>query len=605
MNGCLLNNNQLSGSIPSSFRNLKNLYFFDISYNCLSVADSAIRLWLKAHDPDWEEHQNQCNNGPTLPKVTTAPVVSVTSNTAVCGGNVTSDGGAIVTRGVCWSTGTNPTINDSKTINGMGTGSFSVLIEGLNANTTYHVRAYATNSEGTSYGADVNFTTTEPIIHLSHTSLNFGASILGEITRPQTISIVNAGSGVLNWNVSGNTPWLYFTPSSGRGDSFLTISVNPVDLTAGKYNGTITIKDPQAVNSPQTLSITLQVYDQGVSIEPFGEFTTPLDGSSVYNSIAVTGWVLDDIGVENVKIYNGDSYIGDAVFVEGARPDVETAYPSYPNNFKAGWGYMIVTALLPNGPYHITAKARDWEGNDVLLGTKTITIDNTHASKPFGAIDTPTQGGTASGKNFVNYGWALTPQPNSIPIDGSTINAVIDGVIKGHPIYNIYRSDIAQLFPGYANTDGAVGYYYLDTTKLTNGLHTIAWIVADNVGNSDGIGSRYFSILNSGPSDSSFVINNTHSLPYQESGEKLYFEIKEFERVEIKLPSAKILAGYSVVGDRLKELPVGSTLDKNKNVFYWQPGPGFIGEYHLAFIGKDDEGRNTWKTIVINIKPMY
>ena len=96
-----------------------------------------------------------------LPTVTTNSVTSITKNSAVCGGNVTSDGGATVTqRGVCWSTSQNPTTNDNKTIDGSGTGSFTSNMSGLTAGTTYYVRAYAVNSQGTAYGTQKTFTTT-------------------------------------------------------------------------------------------------------------------------------------------------------------------------------------------------------------------------------------------------------------------------------------------------------------------------------------------------------------------------------------------------------------------------------------------------------------
>ena len=92
--------------------------------------------------------------------ITTTAVTTVTSNSASSGGNITADGGASVTaRGVCWSTSINPTIGDSKTSDSTGTGSFSSSITGLSPGTTYHVRAYATNSAGTNYGSDVQFTT--------------------------------------------------------------------------------------------------------------------------------------------------------------------------------------------------------------------------------------------------------------------------------------------------------------------------------------------------------------------------------------------------------------------------------------------------------------
>jgi uncharacterized protein (TIGR02145 family) len=95
-----------------------------------------------------------------LPTVTTNIVSDITEMSATCGGTVTSDGGALVTaRGVCWSTSQNPTLNDSHTTNGSGTGSFTSSITGLTAGTTYYVRAYATNSAGTAYGNGVSFTT--------------------------------------------------------------------------------------------------------------------------------------------------------------------------------------------------------------------------------------------------------------------------------------------------------------------------------------------------------------------------------------------------------------------------------------------------------------
>ena len=85
---------------------------------------------------------------------------SITTNSAQSGGNVTSDGNSTVTaKGVCWSTSSNPTTANNKTNDGSGVGSFTSSITGLSSNTSYYVRAYATNSIGTAYGNQVNFTT--------------------------------------------------------------------------------------------------------------------------------------------------------------------------------------------------------------------------------------------------------------------------------------------------------------------------------------------------------------------------------------------------------------------------------------------------------------
>ena len=94
------------------------------------------------------------------PTVSTSAVSDFTDITAIGGGNVTADGGSEVTaRGVCWSTGTTPTISDSKTADGNGTGIFASSITGLAANTTYFVRAYSTSEAGTAYGNVESFTT--------------------------------------------------------------------------------------------------------------------------------------------------------------------------------------------------------------------------------------------------------------------------------------------------------------------------------------------------------------------------------------------------------------------------------------------------------------
>ncbi len=100
---------------------------------------------------------------PTVPTVSTITVSAITETTAVCGGTVTSNGGAEVTaRGVCWSTNATPTIGDNITTDGSGSGNLTSYLTGLTAGTQYNVRAYATNSAGTGYGSEQPFTTTTP-----------------------------------------------------------------------------------------------------------------------------------------------------------------------------------------------------------------------------------------------------------------------------------------------------------------------------------------------------------------------------------------------------------------------------------------------------------
>ena len=508
-------------------------------------------------------------------------------------------------------------------------------------------------------------------LSLSRSQLYFGAITSGAATGKQTFFISKSGESTLNWNVSDNASWLTCSPTSGTNSGEVTVSVDASGLAAGTYSGTITVSAPHASNSPQYVSVTMLVYKTNTTGIPFGYFETPTDGASVYSSIPVTGWALDDIGVEHVKVYRQEGknlvYIGTAVFVAGARPDVELAYPNYPNCYRAGWGYMMLTNFLPNGgngTFKIYAIATDKEGHQVTLGTKTIYCDNAHAVKPFGAIDTPSQGGTAIGNNYRNQGWVLTPLPNKIPEDGHTIIVWIDGIDVGKCKYNIYRKDIAVLFPGYANSNGAMAYFDFDTTAYKNGVHTIQWTAVDNAGNVDGIGSRYFTIQNTVGSaegmaqsaertaeffnvqSSIFNFNPSpvppgHSNPIRvrkgynqnlnphkrfpdETG-NIFIEIEELERLEVQLfegtgglaplsnaplpdfpgPPTNNRMGFLVVGDQLRTLPIGSTFNPQRGIFSWMPGPAFVGTYRFVFIEEKQNSEWSKTFITVNILPKF
>jgi hypothetical protein len=471
-------------------------------------------------------------------------------------------------------------------------------------------------------------------IALNRTRLNFGATNTGTVTGTQLLWLNNSGNGTLKWSVNIDQWWLKCTPTSGTDSGALEVSVTPGGLYPGNYSGTITISSPNASNSPLIVTVNLDVINNYTDSHPFGSFSTPLDNSTVRSSIPVTGWVLDDIEVKSVKIYrqvrNSSAFIGEAVFVEGARPDVEAAYPGYPMNHMAGWGYMMLTNFLPDGYSVIFAVAIDGAGNRVSLGSSTIFIDNARAVKPFGAIDTPTQGGNASGRNFRNQGWVLTPPPNKIPANGSTINVYIDSKFVGHPAYNIYRSDIEAYFSGYANSKGALAYMDFDTTTYANGVHSIQWVVTDNMGNRDGVGSRYFMVRNKGNKQQAAVSSRTETshfhLPvfipadrskplqvkkgyhpsikpqrfYPDASGNVTIEINELERLEIHFSSenAPVKSIRSTT-----QLPVGSTLDMEKGIFYWQAGLGYLGRYELGFVVQNKDAKISKTNVIVNIVP--
>ncbi|MCP4217293.1 MAG: hypothetical protein GY765_21800 [bacterium] len=483
-------------------------------------------------------------------------------------------------------------------------------------------------------------------ITLNRSAVTF-AAVKGNataVTAAQDLYVTNSGSGAMSWTAVGDQSWISCTPASGSNWGIIAVSVDASGLSAGTYSGNVTVGATAASNSPRTMAVTLTVYGSGSTSAPFGEFATPVDGSTVSSSVPITGWVLDDIDVKSVKIYSNNSYVGNAVFVEGARTDIRDAYGTYPKNYQAGWGYMLLSNFLPgggNGAYALQVIATDAEGNTTVLGTKNITVDNAGAVKPFGAIDSPGQGGTASGDNFLNQGWVLTPMPNKVAEDGTTIDVYVDGVYLGHPQYNVGREDIAGYFPGYANSSGPAALFYMDTTDYDNGIHSIYWIAEDNAGNADGIGSRFFTVRNTGSSrqakgtaakgaryreigDLSVVPpesiepvtiargygnKRTMKKQYPDADGRIVVDLKELERLEI-LPAAEedpwlngACSVYRLVGGQLRPLPPGAGFDTEKGMFYWQPAPGFFGEYRFCIIKPGAELRK--KIIHLRIIPKF
>jgi hypothetical protein len=102
---------------------------------------------------------------------------------------------------------------------------------------------------------------------------------------------------------------------------------------------------------------------------------------------------------------------------------------------------------------------------------------------------------------------------------------------------------------------------------------------------------------------------------YPDEKGNITIEIKELERIVIHLrevqadveveekgsKNSKLYSGYHITGDQLTPLPIGSTMDTEKGIFYWSPGPGFIGEYQLVFVEKGPNGVMNKKLINLNI----
>jgi hypothetical protein len=554
---------------------------------------------------------------------------------------------------------------------GSGTTVFTLTVA---ANTAVSARTATVSIGGQTL--QLNQNGTGPTMSLDKTSLVFSAVNNGAAftsqTPAQTVRMVQSGTGTASWTATSNVPWLRVAKASepaagstsGSGSATFTISVVFAPALASTQTGSITLALAGAGNFAGPITVTLNSLPPGAGAVPVGSFDTPADASAgVTGSIAVTGWAVDDIGITQVRILRapvaGESAaeiinnvpmvnIGDATLVDGARPDVAALFPSYPRNTYAGWGYLMLTNFLPNlgnGTFDLYAVAVDADGHKTILtdangkAARTITCTNSSATTPFGAIDTPAQGGTATGTTL-NFGWVLSRAGAfANPPQGGTVRIAIDGaLIATVPGSWGARSDLtalfpAQEFPGIAN---ALGVAALNTTTLTNGVHTIAWVVTATNGQAAGIGSRYFTVSNGSSlqfdpdvaavTGSSIVSNaamlqmpraaalragtpgaladeiaaaSTDHRPiagrrgYGESTPLHRYRVvngvstvqsEELDRIELRLGAGQGLTGYVRSGNGLAPLPIGSALNASTGVFTWQPGVGFVGNYDLAFV---------------------
>jgi uncharacterized protein (TIGR02145 family) len=188
----------------------------------------------------------------TIPNVTTSPAINITQTTATGGGNVTADGGSEVTaRGVCWSTSQNPTIADSHTSDGTGTGVFVSNLTGLTPNTPYFVRAYATNSLGTAYGNELNFTTLSSGFTCGSTiTINHVTGEVAPVNKTVTYGTVT--------NIPGETSKCWITSNLGA-DHQATAKNDATEPSAGWYwqfNRKQGYKHTGSVRTPNTTWIT-------------------------------------------------------------------------------------------------------------------------------------------------------------------------------------------------------------------------------------------------------------------------------------------------------------------------------------------------------------
>ncbi len=170
----------------------------------------------------------------TKPTLSTASASAITPSTALCGGIVSSDGGDPVSaRGICFNTTGNPTISNAIISSGSGVGTYSTTLSGLQAATTYYVRAYATNSIGTAYGNQIIFTTSTPY----YIGQSFGGGLIAYLDNTGVHGLIVASSNIFGgktWSNGNNSATGAIGTAIGTGQSNTIIIVNSLG-SSGNY----------------------------------------------------------------------------------------------------------------------------------------------------------------------------------------------------------------------------------------------------------------------------------------------------------------------------------------------------------------------------------
>jgi len=347
-------------------------------------------------------------DAPTLPVLTTSDITGITQTTAFSGGSITDNGGASITaRGVCWSTSQNPTILNSKTSDGTGPGTFSSYITGLSLNTTYYVRAYATNSSGTGYGNQVSFTT-NPATLAELTTVD--VSSITQTTAISGGSITGTGGDVITargvcWSTSPGPTTSGNKTSDGSGPGVFSSFITGLTLNTTYY------VRAYAVNSAGT------AYGNEVSFSTAPAnlpVLTTTDASSITQTSAITGGSITDAG-------------GGTITARGVcwstSPNPTTTNSKTSDGTGLGTFSSYITGLTLNTTYYVRAYATNASGtaygNQISFTTNPATLPVLTTA----AINSITQTSAASGGTITDNGgaaitargvcWSTAPNPTT------------------------------------------------------------------------------------------------------------------------------------------------------------------------------------------------
>jgi len=540
---------------------------------------------------------------------------------------------------------------DGGTVSGAQTASLIIT----NASARMSVRLVASANGGSRTSQTANLITVTITFSATPATLSFVARRTAtgvDVPVPRTVSIgmTSTRPVTATWSVTSAPAWISTTRLTIGGawpTGVVEVRVTPgLFGTATDLSGTITFAGTASTDGATTpvtasVSVSLTILPDSANARPFGNLDTPATGTTgLAGAVAVTGWALDDIGVSRVEIWrdcleaidrsrgacratpNGDAdavYVGDALFVSGARPDVASQFSAFPQADRAGWGLMVLTNMLPHipnasavggeGTFLLSAYAIDTAGQATALGRASVAVDNDNSQRPFGAIDSPASGGVLVG-NQVFLGWGVGAGNRCL----ASYRVYVDGVeITTSNGLNValrtHRPDVDPLFPSSCPSQQKGLGFYLTGLVIPNGRHTVSFEATDTLGNTGQFGSRFFDVLApvtvaAAPAtafDSASVVATGARSAYlrqirarvggddaptdtvAKGDDGIYrVTLPVNKRLRLDLDGAVDDAALVVDGVRAP-LPGGSSIDSKTGVFTWEPPVGFFGPFVLEF----------------------
>jgi uncharacterized protein (TIGR02145 family) len=403
------------------------------------------------------------------PTVTTNEITNIAATDATTGGNVTFDGGATVTaRGVCYATTENPTTANSMVTSGTGTGIFAANLSGLTPATTYYVRAYATNSAGTSYGEQRTFTTmarvptvtTTDISEITTTSATSG----GNVTSDGGATITARG---VCYAISANPITADSTVASGTGTGSFT--VNLTNLAPG----TVYYVRAYATNSA------------GTSYGEQRTFTTTVGAPTVITTVISNITATSATTGGNVTS-NGGNIVSARGVCYATTQNPTTSSSTIPSGSGTGSFIINLNGLTPATTYYVRAYATNSAGTS-YGEQRTFTTTAQAPSVTTTAISNITDSGATSGGNVTADGgttvtargvcYATTQNPTT------TNSTVASGSGTG-----IFTSNLTNLAPetvyyvrAYATNSAGTSYGEQHTFTTVAGAPTVTTTVISNI----------------------------------------------------------------------------------------------------------------------------